>query len=208
MIAPHRRIPAQVCALLDTLDIGATTRICHCQSASGAGTLRRADISMRISPVAFVAIYASELQNDRLGSCTRKQRLLFYISDAINDEDVARDEETIEEVGITREWGPLLPTLLMNQRPTKMQIPITNELRLIFKQIVDEQKTEDEWSEIESDDMYQSESFDGGFDATERAFCFSYYANDGDEFWFQLTLSEIEGILGRRKTVIDGRTAG
>ncbi len=88
-----------------------------------------------------------------------------------------------------------------------MQIPITDELRSILKQIFDEQKTADEWAEIESDDMFQSESFDGGFDATEQAFCFSYYDDNGDEFWFQLTLPEIPEILAGTKTVIDGRAA-
>lgn len=88
-----------------------------------------------------------------------------------------------------------------------MQIPITDELRLIFEQIVNEQKTASEWAEIESDDMFQSKSFDGGFDAIEQAFCFSYYDDNGDEFWFQLTLSDIEDLLGGRETVINGRAA-
>lgn len=88
-----------------------------------------------------------------------------------------------------------------------MQIPLTDELRAIFQQIVDERKTEDQWSEIESDDMFQSSSFDGGFDATERAFCFSYYDSGGNEFWFQLTLAEIEDVLAGRRTIVEGRAA-
>jgi len=88
-----------------------------------------------------------------------------------------------------------------------MDIPITDELRSLFERIVAEQKNEDEWAEIESDDMFQTESFDGGFDATERAFCFSYYASAGGEFWFQLTLPEVVAVLEEKKTVIEGRPA-
>lgn len=88
-----------------------------------------------------------------------------------------------------------------------MLIPITEELRAILERVLNEGKTEPEWAEIESDDIFRSEQFDGGFDATERAFCFSYYDPNGDEFWFQITLAEIRELLAGAKNILEGRPA-
>lgn len=76
-----------------------------------------------------------------------------------------------------------------------MKIKITTELFSIFQEIVNENKKEEEWSEIESSDMYQEGDFSGGFDAIEHAFCFSYYDQEGEEYWFQVTLDEIKEII-------------
>ncbi len=64
-----------------------------------------------------------------------------------------------------------------------------DELRKICSQIVDAQRSEKQWAEIESDDMFQSPNYSGGFDADENEFCFSLY-RAGKELWFQLTLDE------------------
>jgi hypothetical protein len=72
-----------------------------------------------------------------------------------------------------------------------MKIPVSEELLTIFRTIVAENKTEDEWAEIESDEMFQTGGFCGGFDATEKAFCFSYFDDNREEYWFQLGLDEI-----------------
>jgi hypothetical protein len=77
-----------------------------------------------------------------------------------------------------------------------MKIPVSEELITIFRNILAKNKTVDEWSEIESDDTFQTPSFCGGFDATEKAFCFRYYDKAGEEFWFQLTLDEIDQFVG------------
>jgi hypothetical protein len=89
-----------------------------------------------------------------------------------------------------------------------MQIPIDEEFLTLCEQILKEGLSLGEWREIESDDMFQSPHYEGGFDATEDAFCFSYFdANDG-ELWFQLTLSEImEAVAGKIKS-IEARRAG
>ncbi|HRJ90468.1 MAG TPA: hypothetical protein PLN05_16810 [Pyrinomonadaceae bacterium] len=89
-----------------------------------------------------------------------------------------------------------------------MNILVTKELESIFAMILLEDKSENEWAEIESDDMFQSKHFCGGFDATERAFCFSYYDDDGIEYWFQLSLSEILVIVEQGSGVIKARPAG
>jgi hypothetical protein len=75
----------------------------------------------------------------------------------------------------------------------------------LCKQILQHQKTEAEWAEVESDDMFQSEHYEGGFDATENAFCFSQYAADGTESWFQLTLEDVQRVVGGELAEVDSR---
>ena len=87
-----------------------------------------------------------------------------------------------------------------------MQIPIDDEFLTVCEEILKEDHSLEEWREIESDDMFQYPHYEGGFDATEDAFCFSYYDPSGEEFWFQLTLGQItEAVAGDLK-FIDART--
>ncbi len=72
-----------------------------------------------------------------------------------------------------------------------MKIELSKELKEICQKILDENKTITEWKKNESDDMFRTKSFVGGFDSTENAFCFSFYDEKGKEFWFQMTLEEI-----------------
>ena len=74
------------------------------------------------------------------------------------------------------------------------EIIITDEFRAICREITTENKNLEEWADIESDDMFQNESFVGGFDATEMEFTFSYYDNENKEWWFQISLNEINEI--------------
>ena len=74
-----------------------------------------------------------------------------------------------------------------------MIIKVEKEFIEICKLIIKEAKSIDEWSLYESDDMFQSEHFCGGFDTTENAFCFSYYDNN-NEYWFQIDLEEVKKI--------------
>lgn len=71
---------------------------------------------------------------------------------------------------------------------------VDDEFIGIAKKILENNKSEKEWSEVESDDMFQSENYCGGFDSIEMAFCFSFYS-EGSEFWFQFTLNEARDIL-------------
>ena len=75
----------------------------------------------------------------------------------------------------------------------EIAIPIISEFKEICSKIVSENLSEAEWSAIESDDMFQSNTFEGGFDATENAFTFSFFINE-KEYWVQLTLEEISKI--------------
>lgn len=89
-----------------------------------------------------------------------------------------------------------------------MNFTTTQEFVEICETIVSHGKSIEAWAELESDDMFQSKNFIGGFDATEMAFCFSYYDPTGQEYWFQLTLSEIEDIARGRTKSIEARPAG
>ncbi len=69
-----------------------------------------------------------------------------------------------------------------------------NDFRDICKEIQNENKTIEEWREIESDDMFQKGNYTGGFDATEDQFTFSVYL-DSTEYWFQVSLKDIPKII-------------
>jgi hypothetical protein len=73
-----------------------------------------------------------------------------------------------------------------------MLIPLNEELKNICKEIIEEDKSVEEWAEIESDDLFQTKLFEGGYDATAKEFVFSYYADT--EYWFQLSLDQVRNI--------------
>ena len=87
-----------------------------------------------------------------------------------------------------------------------MKFIVTEELKGIFKAILDENKSLEERTQVESDDMFESEHFSGGFDATEQAFCFSLY-HDEKEYWFQLALDEVQTVSDETSGEIEVRQA-
>jgi hypothetical protein len=89
----------------------------------------------------------------------------------------------------------------------EVTIPINSDFKEICKKIVDRELSETQWSEVESDDMFQSDSFEGGFDATENAFTFSYYTSE-KEYWFQLTLEDILKVHNGQELILQGTLAG
>jgi hypothetical protein len=84
----------------------------------------------------------------------------------------------------------------------KMIIPITEELRSICKEIVAKNLSIEDWCLIESDDMFQTDFFQGGFDATEGEFTFAYFADN--EYWFQLSLDDVDQIANGSEPLIEG----
>ncbi len=88
-----------------------------------------------------------------------------------------------------------------------MRIEVPDEFKALCDRIVDKRKSKEEWAAIESDDMFQSKSFVGGFDAIENAFCFSFYDSEENEHWFQLTLDEMREIAEGRLTSFEVRLA-
>jgi hypothetical protein len=89
-----------------------------------------------------------------------------------------------------------------------MRLSIDSELRELCREIAGENRSAEEWAEIESDAMFESEIYEGGFDAAEEAFCFSRHSQGGQELWFQLTLSEVVAIAAGEDPIIDLRPAG
>ena len=76
-----------------------------------------------------------------------------------------------------------------------MKLNIDKELKKVLWKINQENKSDVEWAEIESSDLFQTDSYCGGYDADEKAFCFSYYSLDGKEYWFQFSLAEVSKAL-------------
>ncbi len=85
-----------------------------------------------------------------------------------------------------------------------MKLKVTPEMASICSQIAAQNYSVAEWAAIESDDWVQSECLEGGFDADEMAFCFSYRA-DSAEYWFQLTLEEVQQVAHGAMIQIDAR---
>ena len=83
---------------------------------------------------------------------------------------------------------------------------IKDELITICIEICNQNKSIDEWRGVESSDMFQSEHYNGGFDAIEDEFCFSVYIDDV-EYWFQISIEEVNMIaIGAKKELIIGKT--
>jgi hypothetical protein len=87
-----------------------------------------------------------------------------------------------------------------------MNHKIETGLKIICKEILGENKTLEEWSEVESSDMYQDSMYCGGFDSTEEEFTFSLY-KDGKEFWFQFPLEDVIKIYDGKITIVKVREA-
>lgn len=68
-----------------------------------------------------------------------------------------------------------------------MNLNIDTEFRDICREIVASMYTIEEWTAIESCDMFQTKKYCGGFDADEGELCFSVYI-DNLEYWFQINL--------------------
>jgi hypothetical protein len=82
----------------------------------------------------------------------------------------------------------------------KREIHIDEQLLGICNDILQKDLSVEEWTEIESDDMFQTENYEGGFDGTEKEFVFSFY--DNQEYWFQMTLEQVKEISsGQLKSV-------
>lgn len=88
-----------------------------------------------------------------------------------------------------------------------MRLAVDDEFRTICREILAENLSPAEWAAIESDDMFQSHHYAGGYDATEQAFCFSHYTADGEEYWFQLSLPEVQAVLAGELPVLAARPA-
>jgi hypothetical protein len=88
-----------------------------------------------------------------------------------------------------------------------MLLKVDTELREICEEIVERDQSLEDWRETESDDEFQTDHYEGGYDADEDAFCFSHHAPDGEELWFQVTLAEVERIAEGEISTVEARPA-
>jgi hypothetical protein len=88
-----------------------------------------------------------------------------------------------------------------------VRLTLLSEFAEICRKILAEGRSEEEWAQIESDDMFQTKNYIGGFDATEMEFCFSYFDASRQEFWFQCTLAQIEDIARGQISEVEARLA-
>lgn len=86
-----------------------------------------------------------------------------------------------------------------------MKHDVDSEFLAICREILSQDRTPDEWADTESDDEFQSEHYEGGWDDTEEAFTFSYYDAENSEYWFQLTLDEVREVSEGTRAVVDIR---
>jgi hypothetical protein len=77
-----------------------------------------------------------------------------------------------------------------------MKHKLSSEFYEICKKIVSENKSNSEWAAIESDDMFQTKIYEGGFDGTELEFVFSVFI-ESKEYWLHLSLEDINKIHNR-----------
>jgi hypothetical protein len=80
-----------------------------------------------------------------------------------------------------------------------MTIKIDDEFRDICKTIVEQYGKLGEASLVYSDDQYQALNFCGGWEPELRKFSFSYFAPDGGEYGFTLSLKEAEMVASGKK---------
>ena len=76
---------------------------------------------------------------------------------------------------------------------------LKSELLRHFDQIATMDLDQAGWAERESSDMFQSDHFSGGFDATEGEFLFSYFPDEGGEFWFGISLADVQRAIDSRE---------
>lgn len=88
-----------------------------------------------------------------------------------------------------------------------MEINIEDDFKEICIQILAEGKSEAEWDESPACDWFQTERFVGGFESPEKAFTFSYFDEQKQEFWFTLTLEEVNDIVESKKHTLEVRNA-
>lgn len=87
------------------------------------------------------------------------------------------------------------------------KLKVNNELLEILNKIASEAKTIEQWKEIESSDMYQTTNYCGGFDSIENEFTFSYHDENSTEYWFQVSLDDIDQLISGQLTEIEIRIA-
>jgi len=74
------------------------------------------------------------------------------------------------------------------------QLRVDEDLKQICRLIIAENKTDDQWSKIESDDMFQTGPYCGGYSGIEQEFWFSYYDSEKKEWWLGFNIIDAKRI--------------
>jgi len=72
-----------------------------------------------------------------------------------------------------------------------MRVKIDPELIRVCQQIQAMDRSEEEWTECESVDMFQTDSLCGGFDACDRLFTFGRYEDGEEVYAIQISLDQV-----------------
>lgn len=88
-----------------------------------------------------------------------------------------------------------------------MRHRVDPDLVAIAREIVALARSEAEWAEVASCDMFQRGAYCGGFEATEMAFTFSFWRDSGDEVWLQASLAEVAAIASGELLDVEARPA-
>ena len=86
---------------------------------------------------------------------------------------------------------------------SRPQLHIDPELISICIEIEKENKSDVEWSEVESSGMFQSDKYCGGYDSIEQSFWFSYYDQNKKEWWFEINTADLKKIISGQLQYLD-----
>jgi len=82
-----------------------------------------------------------------------------------------------------------------------MEVQVNEELKGICRDIIGENKSAEQWKQSGSGELYQTDNYCGGYEASKGLFSFSLYKDD-KEYWFDLNLSEVSEIAeGNKKSI-------
>jgi hypothetical protein len=71
-----------------------------------------------------------------------------------------------------------------------MNLILDDEFRAICREIITEYDRKGDASLVESDDLYQTSCYCGGWQPEDRRFWFSFYAPDGGDYIFSFSLED------------------
>jgi hypothetical protein len=85
----------------------------------------------------------------------------------------------------------------------QQQIEADDDLRKICLEIVITGRTTADWDQNECYDIFSAGPYEGGYDASERKFIFSFYAADGTECWTGFDLEAAAKIASGERHLLD-----
>lgn len=87
-----------------------------------------------------------------------------------------------------------------------MKLQIDPELQVLALELASRDWSLDQWC-AQADQSFESEHYCGGFDSDEQHFCFSGYAEGGNQCWFEFSLEQLQQISRGELTELDAELA-